>query len=273
MPAMREFQFAIAADELIFLLGGHHAVALTAANETCEGKFVLRLGAGIPIAPKQCLHPVIFRLGDHWFMFALIPLGAPLGVFKPAIIEWLVENLVDGASGKGIASRFSFWSRAKPPFLTGNFQNLRWGMDAGQHQIPHLPDERKTLRVFDECVFTGELVCMVQVASRSDARIPAVLNLGFEAALDVFAQVIHVFLRHAKFDIHEDDVVILAGIALGRGHDFDAVLFDGPDDGTTVHRVASQTIQFPANDAGGFAPVEALHHLVENRSARFFGGF
>ena len=51
------------------------------------------------------------------------------------------------------------------------------------------------------------------------------------------------------------------------------MLFNGPDDGAAVHRVARQTIQFPAEDAPGFAPVEALHHRIEDRAARGFGGF
>ena len=160
-----------------------------------------------------------------------------------------------------LAAHAPGWPRAKAPFRIGDFQNLWRGVEAGQHQVPHAPDERKPFRVFDQGVFAGQLVGVVQIARRGHARIPAIFDLGFEPALDVLAQVINVFLGHAEFDIHEDDIVILAGVALGRRHYFDAVLFDGPDDGAAVHRVAGQTVQFPADDAGGFAPVEPLHHV------------
>src|ERR1039457_3684692 len=111
---------------------------------------------------------------------------------------------------------------------------------------------------------------MIQIPGGGNARIPAVFNLGFKPALHVLAQVINIFLSHAEFDIHEYDVVILTGIALGRGHDFDAMLLDGPDNGTTVHRITRQTIQFPANDAGGLASVESLHHGIEHWTSWVF---
>src|ERR1039458_8098813 len=115
-------------------IGCHHPGALAAAYEAGEGEFVTRLRAGSSFSAKQCLHPVIFRLGDHWLMLPLIPLAAAGGVFKSAVIERLGENLVDGASGQRLAAHAPGWPRAKAPFSVSHFQNLRRGVEAGSSE-------------------------------------------------------------------------------------------------------------------------------------------
>ena len=55
---------------------------------------------------------------------------------------------------------------------------------------------------------------VVEVAQRSDAWIPSFFHFGVQTDLHVPAQVIDVFLRHAKLDIHEDDVVIVLAVTL-----------------------------------------------------------
>jgi hypothetical protein len=104
-----EFEFAIAANDLMPFIGCHHPVALATTDEAGEGKFVMRLRAGSSFSAKQCLHPVIFRLRNHRLMLSLIPFAAPGRVFKPAVIEGFGENLVDGASGQRFATRQSHW--------------------------------------------------------------------------------------------------------------------------------------------------------------------
>jgi len=100
LPPIRKFEFAVAAQDLMFFLGCHRPATVPATDEAGEGKFVLRLCAGIPITAQQRLHPVIFRFGDHWLVLSLIPLAASVRIFKPAVIEGLGENLVNGASDK-----------------------------------------------------------------------------------------------------------------------------------------------------------------------------
>ncbi|MFA6076702.1 MAG: hypothetical protein WC735_01355 [Candidatus Paceibacterota bacterium] len=271
--AVGKLEPALATHDLVLFLSGHHPVTLATTDEAGESKFKVRLRPRTAVAAKQSLHPVIFRFGDHRLVLSLIPLVAAVWIFKPAVIEGLGEDLVDGASAKRLATHLARWPRAEGPLFVGDFQNSRRGVEAGQHQIPHATEQRKTLRIFDQSVFARQLVGVVQVACRGDAGIPAVFGLGLESPFYVFAQVVHVFLRHAEFDIHEDDIVIFTGVSLGRGHDPDAMLFDAPDDGTSVHRITRQTIKFPADDAGSFTTVKALHHLIEHRAPRIFCGF
>jgi hypothetical protein len=47
---------------------------------------------------------------------------------------------------------------------------------------------------------------MVQVSHRSFSRTPTILSFGFQPTLHILAQVIHILLRHAEFNIHEDDI-------------------------------------------------------------------
>ena len=118
-----KFEFAVAAHDLMLFLGCHRPATVAAADEAGEGKFMMRLWAWISFAAKQRLHPVIFRLGDHRLMFPLIPLAAPVGIFKPAVIERFGENLVNGASASGLPPILPRWPCAKSPFRVGDFQN------------------------------------------------------------------------------------------------------------------------------------------------------
>ena len=233
----------------------------------------MRFGSGISVSAKEHLHAVIFCFRDERLVATLIPLAASAGILEPAEIERFGEDLVNRAVAKRLATHLPGGPGAKAPFIVGDFSNFWRGVETCQHQIPHAPDQWEAFRVFDQCVFSRLFVGVVQITGWGNTRIPAVLDLCFQSPLHVFAQIIHVFLGHAEFDIHEDDVVILVRVALGRCHDFDAVLFDGPDDRAAVNGVAGKAVQFPANDAGGLAPVEALHHGIEHRAPWLFGGF
>ncbi len=226
-----------------------------------------------PVAAKERLHAVILRRRDERFMATLMPLPASCGVLELAVIEGPGEELVNGAHTEGFAAHFARGPGAEGPLVVGDVADFGRGVETGEHQIPHTAEQWKAFRVLDQGVFAGLFVRVVQISDRRDTRIPAVLNLGFEAPLHVLAQVVHVFLGHAELDVHEDDVVILVRVTLRRRHDLDAVLFDGPDDRAAVHGVAGKTVQFPANDAGGFAPIQSLHHGIEHRTARLLGGF
>jgi hypothetical protein len=269
---VRELEPAVPTQELVLLFGCDHPLTLSATDEAGEGKLVLRLWSGTPVATEQCLHSVIFCFGDQGLMLALVPAIAAGWVLKPTVVERLREDLVDGAPAQGPAPHLARWPRAESPFLVGDVENLGWGVEPREHEIPHAPDEREALWVFDEGVLASLPVRMVQVACRCHARVPAVLDLGLQSPFHILAQVINVLLGHAELDVHEDDVVIFTRIALGRSRDVDAVLLDGPDDGAAVHRIACQTVEFPADDAGSLTTVETLHHRVEDRSSRVFGG-
>jgi len=113
---------------------------------------------------------------------------------------------------------------------------------------------------------------VVHEAWRGKVRVEALFCFGSQPSFHVLAQIVNVFLRHSEFDVHEDDIVIFASVALGRSQDFDTMLFDGPNDRTTVHWIARQTVEFPANDALGIASFKPLHHGIEYRAPRFLGG-
>ena len=260
------------AHELVLLLGGDAPFAAAAPNQAGEGKLEVRLGPGCAIAAQEHLHPVILRLGDHRLVLALIPAPAALGILKRAVVEGLGEKLVDGARYERLAAHPTGRTGAEPPLPVGDLPNAGRRVLPGEHQIPHPPDERKALRVFDDRVFARQPVGVVQVTHRSNAGMPAVLALGLEAPLHILAQVVHVFLGHAELDIHEDEIVILTGVALGRGEHLDALLLDGPDDRTAVHRVAGKAVELPTEDTGGLAAIQALDHLVEHGAARLLGG-
>ena len=66
-----KFETAMAAHDLMFFLGGNRPVALAAADEAGERKF-MGLGTRIAVSPEQHLHPVIFRLRNHPLMLSLI---------------------------------------------------------------------------------------------------------------------------------------------------------------------------------------------------------
>ena len=151
---------------------------------------------------------VIFRLGDHRLMLSLIPLTASCGIFKPAIIEGFVENLVEGAATKVIAAPFSCWPCAKSPFLGGNFKNL-WRGRKGRstHQIPHAPEECKTLRVSGQGVFASVILFgMIQIARRGNARMQIPFSiLVFRPRFTFLLKSSDIFLRHAEFSLSIKD--------------------------------------------------------------------
>ena len=163
-------------------------------------------------------------------MITLVPLSAASWCFKGAIIKGIRQNLVDGAPSQRVATRLACSSRPEAPLLIGEFEKLRRSVAAREHHVPYSPDNSKPFRVLDQSFFTGHSVHVVQVSHRSHAGIPALLDFSFQSSLHVLAQVINVFLSHSEFDIHEDYVVVLAGVALGRRHDPDTVLLDRPND-------------------------------------------
>src|SRR6266849_3672817 len=159
-------------------------------------------------------------------MVATIVSVASLWIFKPTVIEGLSEHSIDHALGERFAAHFAGWLGAKSPLCVCGFTNLRGAVEAGKHQIPHTANKQESLWIFDYVVLTTYFDGIVEVAHRCETGIPAFFNLGFESPLHVLAQIIHVFLRHAELDIHEDDIVIVAGVALGWRHHPDAVLLN-----------------------------------------------
>ena len=57
-------------------------------------------------------------------MLALVPPTTSLWIFKLAVVKGLDEDLVNGASGKGLATEFPSGTCAKPPFLVGDFSSI-----------------------------------------------------------------------------------------------------------------------------------------------------
>src|ERR1035437_428816 len=112
-------------------------------------------------------------------MFSLIPLAASFGEFKPAVIERLCEYLIDGASDKRFAACSSRCSRSQAPFLVCNLNDSWRGVLAGQHQIPHTPDQWEPFRVSNQGILTRQLVGVIQIAWQGFTRKPTVLHFCF----------------------------------------------------------------------------------------------
>ena len=264
--SIRELMPAVLTYDLMLFLGRHRSLTLTATDEAGEREDSVVSGTRVAVASKKFLHLVVFAVRYHRRMFPAIPEAAFLRVLKFAVVERAGENTVDRASAECPVAGLSRLTGAEPPFLVRDLGDLGWAICAGEHQVPHLADEREAHGVLDDEPLAGFLFDVVQVSDRRFPGVPAVLDLGLDAAFHVLAQVVHVFLGHTEFDIHEDDVVAIAGERLSRRYHLDVVLLHAPDDRTAVHRIACQAVELPADDALGLALVETLHHAVENRT-------
>ena len=104
------------------------------------------------------------------------------------------ENLVDRTFGKRIAAIPLLFPCSRPEILLvrGDLQNPRRRITAGEHQVPHLADERKSVEVFDDGLFH----LVVQITEGSHIRPPSFLHLALDAPLNVFSQIYDVLVRH-----------------------------------------------------------------------------
>src|SRR5262245_46463119 len=93
--AVRKFVPTSWADKLVFLLRSHHRATCAAPDEPGEGERVLDRSR-VPLAPQERLHAIIFCLGNHRLVRPLKPLPAAFGIFKPAIVEGIGEEAIDG---------------------------------------------------------------------------------------------------------------------------------------------------------------------------------
>ena len=105
--------------------------------------------------------------------------------------------------------------RALPP-VAGRFPRLK--ISSAIHRQP-VSIYASSGRRREFCAVAGVVTrCMLgspafsPIAARRNTRIPAVLDFCFQAVLHVPAQIVHILLRHAKLDIHEDDVVNAKGV-------------------------------------------------------------
>ena len=113
--AVGKLESALAAHELVLLLGGDTPAATATVNEAGEGKLVVRLRTGIAVAAQKHLHPVILRAGDHPLVLALMPAPAAPGILELAVVEGLGEELVDGAQSERLAAHPARAARAESP--------------------------------------------------------------------------------------------------------------------------------------------------------------
>ncbi|MDX2117213.1 MAG: hypothetical protein SFY96_03410 [Planctomycetota bacterium] len=134
--------------------------------------------------------------------------------------------------------------------------------------LEHLSHQRPMHRV--RC--DGPRDTVIDVSERRGLRPDAAHDLVSLAAGDVLAQIVHVVLRLAQHDAQHE-------LALGRRLEaerrkpqvFEQSQVNEVNHPARIHRVASQAVWVPRDDAGGFAPLDAVHHRVEDRSAGDLG--
>ena len=73
---------------------------------------------------------------------------------------------------------------------------------------------------------------------------PPGFRFRVEATLHITAQIINVFLCHAEFQIHPDDIVLGLPVCLERGENIHLVVLRGPDDGAAVNGIPGKPVQF-----------------------------
>ncbi|MBW2037892.1 MAG: hypothetical protein JRI41_10545 [Deltaproteobacteria bacterium] len=81
----------------------------------------------------------------HSGMLALVPPSASPGIFEPTIVKRIGEDPVNAASGKGLAVYGS-----KTPFVVDYIQDLGRAVTLSKYQVPHLPYQLESVRVFDD---------------------------------------------------------------------------------------------------------------------------
>src|SRR5664280_615583 len=106
-------------------------------------------------------------------MVAFVPPTTFPWVFKGAVVKGHCEHLVNGTPGYLFTALFSAWPRAKAPLVIGEFENLLWGIAAGQHQVPHASYKRIAFRVVDHIDFTGEPDFIAQITPVSYTHLRA----------------------------------------------------------------------------------------------------
>src|SRR5687767_280890 len=110
-----------------------------------------------------------------------------------------------------------------------------------KHKVPTFAHRLKLLRVFLNYTATVWFPS-IPISERRQTGQPCHFSFAPETALNVSAQVVHVFLRHTKFQIHPDDIVLRLAIRLKRGHNLHPMLFHGPNDRASVDWISSQTV-------------------------------
>lgn len=111
------------------------------------------------------------------------------------------------------------------------------------HEVPHLPDQRKPLRVGDDCLCQA----VIQVPDGGIPRKPASGDLRADAALHVVREVIDVLLGDAEFQLEPE---FISGRVRDRPvrHEnaCEPTGLQRTDDCGTVDRVANEAVQLPA---------------------------
>ena len=130
---MSKLVATIATDHLMLLLSGYHLIAVSAANESCERKFMMGLWSRASAPAEKSLYLVELRLGDHGLVFPKVPLPASAGVFEETVIKRSVEDDVDCATGQWIAARLSTEFGSVSPIRVCDIQNLRRGVQSSEH--------------------------------------------------------------------------------------------------------------------------------------------
>ena len=151
-------------------------------------------------------------------------------------------------------------------------ENLSGRVDASEQELEGLLEKRESLRVLGGGALALFAVELVQIAGLGDAGKPALLHFGFESPLGVDAQIPHELIGHAQLNANHQHIVgriVTAVVGLDMS---DNALLQEPTDIAAVHRIASQAVQFPTENAVGLTAPEARQHVVEHRSPGFFGG-
>src|SRR3989344_8227257 len=113
---------------------------------------------------------------------------------------------------------------------------------------------------------------IIYVSERSEAGIDSQLRFVFQSARSIGAQLADVFRRHAKLDGHHQYVVVGVVASIMSLDMPEHALLQKPLHLSAVHRIASQAVNLPTDNALSFALLNPLQHFVEDRTAGLLGG-
>lgn len=207
-------------------------------------------------------------LGQHWHEvwgdFAQIYGLAALD--EHAVVKWITQDVGDD-HGAVISGDF-----ADVLILAGEF---RHAMDVMLAPVSHNVGLAVAVEIHLETVLDVIEIAVRLVQARNFAAVVAPFgraarftlgNVGIDATLDAFAEVLGILFGHGKHDVEQQ---FTAGIvSKGEGWElevFDDTVVDHIDNHSRFKRVTRQAIGVPGQNAVVFAGFDILEHLRENR--------
>ena len=145
-------------------------------------------------------------------------------------------------------------------------------MGLGKYEFERALEQGEADWIFADGFLAFDRCGIILVPSFGDSWEPAFFNFGLQAALDVLGQVSDELIGHAQFHGHHEHIVGGEVPALMGLDVLEDVLLEHPADVSAIHWIARESIQFPAQDAVGFAAVDASKQVAENGPPWSFGG-